>query len=109
MVDHFAGRRNRPDAKPGSGFPCRAYVANTLNAKQGSFADALLLNPLEPAAFARVHDAGMLADAVRPNLNPMGDIDTANHEKDSADDFDCVGKHAVVCEIINPEITEPSQ
>jgi hypothetical protein len=68
-----------------------------------------VLYSLESTAFAGIHNAGMLTYAVGPDLNPVRDVDAADHQNDGANDFDGIGENTVIGQIIDPEIAKPSQ
>src|SRR5829696_6265800 len=59
-------------------------------------------------ALPSIDCAGMLPDAVRPNLDPVGDKDAADDHYDRADNLDCVCEHAIIGKVVNAHVAEPS-
>src|SRR6476620_7640816 len=66
-----------------------------------------LLVPLGAAARAAVDRAGVLATGpIRPDLDAVRQVDADNDHRDREEHLDRIGQHAVVGEVVDPEIAD---
>jgi hypothetical protein len=73
----------------------------------GLLPDALWFQSVGSASTARIHHAWMLANAVGPLLNEMGDSDSADHQSNRAKHLNRVCENAIVGQIADTEIAQP--